>query len=177
MSNYVIFVDTAGSPYISHSGIKGQKWGVRRFQNEDGTLTNAGKERYRVPRETIRTAKKDAKEYARAKMYYGEGAGNRRKLIKATVNARSKDPVYKAEFEKALAEQDMAKHASKARTERRINNTVSGTKKTARGIINLVMRNGAAVSATAAALYYAGRYTGINDRIAKFVSEKVSNLK
>lgn len=32
--------------YISHSGIKGQKWGVRRFQNEDGTLTEAGKERY-----------------------------------------------------------------------------------------------------------------------------------
>jgi len=32
--------------YIAHEGIKGQKWGVRRFQNEDGTLTEAGKERY-----------------------------------------------------------------------------------------------------------------------------------
>lgn len=31
---------------ISHSGIKGQKWGVRRFQNEDGTLTEEGKKRY-----------------------------------------------------------------------------------------------------------------------------------
>lgn len=29
-----------------HYGIKGQKWGRRRFQNEDGTLTPAGKERY-----------------------------------------------------------------------------------------------------------------------------------
>ena len=27
-------------------GIKGQKWGVRRFQNEDGTLTEEGKRRY-----------------------------------------------------------------------------------------------------------------------------------
>lgn len=34
------------SSNIEHSGIKGQKWGVRRFQNEDGTLTEAGKERY-----------------------------------------------------------------------------------------------------------------------------------
>ena len=31
---------------MNHSGIKGMKWGVRRFQNADGTLTAAGKERY-----------------------------------------------------------------------------------------------------------------------------------
>lgn len=31
---------------LYHHGIKGQKWGVRRFQNPDGTWTNAGKERY-----------------------------------------------------------------------------------------------------------------------------------
>lgn len=30
---------------LYHHGIKGQKWGVRRFQNEDGTLTDAGKRR------------------------------------------------------------------------------------------------------------------------------------
>lgn len=29
-----------------HHGIKGQKWGVRRYQNDDGTLTEAGKKRY-----------------------------------------------------------------------------------------------------------------------------------
>lgn len=34
--------------YIAHSGIKGQKWGVRRYQNEDGSLTELGKERYKV---------------------------------------------------------------------------------------------------------------------------------
>lgn len=28
-----------------HHGIKGQKWGVRRFQNKNGTLTSAGKAR------------------------------------------------------------------------------------------------------------------------------------
>lgn len=31
---------------LCHHGIKGQKWGVRRFQNSDGTLTAAGKKRY-----------------------------------------------------------------------------------------------------------------------------------
>lgn len=29
-----------------HHGIKGQKWGIRRFQNEDGSLKPAGKKRY-----------------------------------------------------------------------------------------------------------------------------------
>lgn len=32
--------------YLSHHGIKGQRWGVRRFQNEDGSYTQAGRERY-----------------------------------------------------------------------------------------------------------------------------------
>lgn len=34
------------SDYLAHHGIKGQKWGVRNYQNEDGTLTAAGKSRY-----------------------------------------------------------------------------------------------------------------------------------
>ena len=47
-SNYII---TLNGGFISedelcHHGIKGMKWGVRRFQNEDGSLTTAGKKRY-----------------------------------------------------------------------------------------------------------------------------------
>ena len=32
---------------LYHWGIKGQKWGIRRYQNEDGTLTEAGMRRYK----------------------------------------------------------------------------------------------------------------------------------
>jgi hypothetical protein len=33
-------------PYLQHHGILGMKWGVRRYQNEDGSLTSAGRRRY-----------------------------------------------------------------------------------------------------------------------------------
>lgn len=35
-----------GDKELYHFGIKGMRWGVRRYRNEDGTLTAAGKERY-----------------------------------------------------------------------------------------------------------------------------------
>lgn len=34
--------------YLEHHGIRGMKWGVRRFQNADGSYTSAGKGRYGV---------------------------------------------------------------------------------------------------------------------------------
>lgn len=34
--------------YLAHHGVKGMKWGVRRFQNKNGSLTSAGKKRART---------------------------------------------------------------------------------------------------------------------------------
>jgi|GEM_PF-3924259 len=40
---YYVYYD---QKYLSHAGIKGQKWGIRRYQNPDGSLTEEGKARY-----------------------------------------------------------------------------------------------------------------------------------
>jgi len=34
--------------YVAHHGILGMKWGVRRYQNKDGSLTPKGKARYKL---------------------------------------------------------------------------------------------------------------------------------
>lgn len=43
---------------LVHYGIKGMKWGVRRFQNKDGSRTAAGKKRYNSS--NIKSSIKDA---------------------------------------------------------------------------------------------------------------------
>lgn len=45
---YGLTIRQGSGTYFAHHGVKGQKWGVRRYQNEDGSLTNEGKKRYGV---------------------------------------------------------------------------------------------------------------------------------
>lgn len=49
---------------LYHYGIKGMKWGVRRYQNEDGSYTSAGKKRRSQDPETVQKRKATAKKVA-----------------------------------------------------------------------------------------------------------------
>lgn len=46
--------------YLIHHGVKGQRWGVRRYQNEDGSLTPKGKKHIDglVKKDEVKEAKK-----------------------------------------------------------------------------------------------------------------------
>lgn len=45
--------------YLEHYGVLGMKWGIRRYQNADGTLTAAGKKRYAgATKEQIETSER-----------------------------------------------------------------------------------------------------------------------
>lgn len=123
--------------YLEHFGVKGMKWGVRR------------------------EARRDAKESARAKMYYGEGAGVRRRNINAIVKQKSKDPTYKAEYEKAYAKQDLSKARRTAQRQRTITDKTKGFRQGAGRVGRAITREAtaavgfAAATAASAAIGYA----------------------
>jgi hypothetical protein len=93
--------------FLEHHGVKGMKWGQRKDRAPG------------VTKQVDKHARRDAQEFARAKSFYGEGAGTRRKLIKQTVDHKSANvPGYKKAFDHHLSRQDMSKHADKAVSER-----------------------------------------------------------
>lgn len=64
---------------LYHWGIKGMKWGVRRYQNADGSLTKAGKSRYDEKMSSI----KAKTEKARAKQEAKQAKQDRKDALKA----------------------------------------------------------------------------------------------
>lgn len=89
---------------LIHYGVLGMKWGIRRFQNKDGTLTAAGKARYsnhltkkdnkwikkNAAKITEKARKKSSKElikYANELMKDPNAVNKSGKLSAATINA------------------------------------------------------------------------------------------
>lgn len=66
---YYGFENLCSSDDISHHGILGQKWGVRRYQNPDGTLTDAGKKRYYKYFNGLVLTKKGEKMYKKNELF------------------------------------------------------------------------------------------------------------
>lgn len=42
--------------FLKHHGVKGQEWGIRRYQNEDGSRTNLGRKHERETKRAYRAA-------------------------------------------------------------------------------------------------------------------------
>ena len=69
---------------LYHYGVKGMKWGVRRYQNSDGSLTAAGKKR---ARQEYKADNKTAYELGKKATVYGHAAA---KSMKRTIKYENK---------------------------------------------------------------------------------------
>lgn len=52
--------------YLIHYGVLGMKWGIRRYQNKDGSLTSSGKKRYSGQSDQINRVKERSSRFAKA---------------------------------------------------------------------------------------------------------------
>lgn len=137
---------------LEHYGVPGMKWGQRRAQKK-----------------LEKTASKDAKRHVDAKMAYGKGAGTRRKLLKAELDERMKDPNYKKNFDNALEMVDRAhsaKRAKKWRAKEDVKDqTIRSTKQIAKAL------TGTTTLAAAGILYMQNKST-----VDRFVADALRNI-
>ena len=123
-------------------------------------------------------ARRDAREFARAAMFYGEGAGIRRKLITATVDGKAqRNPKYAQAFRIELARQDMARHAAKARREREVKDVGTALGKNVRGLVTGDLRSvhtGVLVFGAAA---YVAHQTGLDRKAYVKVRKSIDDFK
>lgn len=102
---------------LTHHGIKGMKWGVRRFQNKDGSLTPAGRKRYDDPT-TDRTSPKTIKSIRRINMedkYQKQGLSKEQAEQKAAKRIRAEKYVALAAVTTVAAVVTYKKHVDKGR--------------------------------------------------------------
>lgn len=99
---------------LYHHGVKGQKWGVRRYQNPDGSLTAAGKKKREYQSTGIRSAIARAQNNKIDKGFekWKEGSQNRANAIDLGKVANQKRLVYEADKKNKQAKSDF-KQANK----------------------------------------------------------------
>lgn len=103
------------SDYLIHHGIQGQKWGIRRYQNEDGSLTAAGRKRYGVDLKNEElTGKKTAKYASRflndsEKSIRAESVKEAENIRKANQYGKKAEKVYRKSLNKPAEKTDRSR--------------------------------------------------------------------
>ena len=100
----LVHADNEGA-YLAHHGVKGQRWGVRRFQNPDGSLAEKGKRRMKTLQG--KSDKLDAKKAAEYDDYIAKHQNKEAKNDRKKINLESKlNPLKEldAKYARSLAE-------------------------------------------------------------------------
>lgn len=138
--------------YLEHFGVLGMKWGRRKSEYPG------------ISSSTQKMAKKDAQRHVDARMFYGETAGTKRKLLKAEIEKKKKIiPGYEKVFNDHLTKVDAAKSAKKAVAKRTTIDTVANGRRLIKKIFNIT----GPVTIAAAGLLYSANKSRVDDFIRR----------
>ena len=143
-----------------HSGIKGMRWGVRRYQNEDGSLTEEGKKRYGTP-ERYRAAAKETSALEEAT----RGASSAASTAASIINTQRGSQAIRKDYSN-LSNEELQKRVNRLNLERAYGDLSGDTKyvKTGKEKVREILQTvGAtlAIASTAIAIY--GQLHGFKD--------------
>ena len=106
---------------LYHHGIKGMRWGVRRYQNKDGSLTKAGQRRYNKEMEKLKAEKENLKNYKKTATKLGKLEAMRKQIEdeKAKINGKKTDgPETKKNPLDDLSDTELRKKVDRMRMEK-----------------------------------------------------------
>ena len=124
---------------LYHSGVKGMKWGVRKYQNADGTLTEAGRKRYERDQRENRGKRKGNKvgeadpnrwvkeDMERSKKLVNETSGMVNNLKNANSNSIKNKPKTRMDLSN-MSDKEMRERINREILERQYNDLFSPQK-------------------------------------------------
>ena len=137
---------------LAHYGVKGMKWGVRRYQNYDGSYTRKGLERYRKAESDYERAKSKA---AETKAAHKSGQATRQQVKDANRAVKTE----KRRMEDAYGKLKTDKLAGEGKKLYQRGKTITGNTRTASswflcGKVTLIQRDGRPADGTTCGLSY-----------------------